>query len=71
MHECILLLWIVTLSNKEKVTAVFPVTSVEVEVTGAEAILSLCFSTQLLGCLMKTVGRSRVNGWQNIRWMSI
>ena len=47
-----------TLSNEEKVAVVVPVTSVEVEVAGFEAILALCFSTLLLECLLKSLGRS-------------
>ena len=45
-----------TLSNEEKVAAVVPVTSVEV--TCSEAMLALCFSTLLVKCLMKILGRS-------------
>ena len=44
-----------TSSNKEKVTVV-PVTSAEV--TGSEAMLALSFSTLLVKCLMKILGRS-------------
>ena len=43
-------------SNEEKVAAVVPVTSVEV--TCSEAMLALCFSTLLVKCLMKILGRS-------------
>ena len=42
-----------TFSNEEKVV---PVTSVEV--TCSEAMLALCFSTLLVKCLMKILGRS-------------
>ena len=45
-----------TSSNDEKDAAVVPVTSVEV--TCSEAMLALCFSTSLLVCLMKILGRS-------------
>ena len=45
-----------TFSNEEKVAAVVPVTSVEV--TCSEAILALSFSTLLVKCLMKILGRS-------------
>ena len=44
-----------TFSNEEKVAAVFPVTSVEV--TCSEAMLALSFSTLLVKCLMKILGR--------------
>ena len=44
------------LSNEEKVSAVFPVTSVEV--TCSEAMLAQSFSTLLVKCLMKRLGRS-------------
>ena len=43
-------------SNKEKVAAVVPVTSVEV--TCLEIMLALSFSTLLAKCLMKIPGRS-------------
>ena len=45
-----------TFSNKEKVAAVIPVTNVEV--TCSEAMLALSFSTLLVKCLMKILGRS-------------
>ena len=45
-----------TFSNEEKVAAVVPVTNVEV--TCSEAILALNFSTLLVMCLMKTLGKS-------------
>ena len=45
-----------TFSNEEKVAAVVPVTSVEV--TCSEAMLALSFSTLLVECLMKILGRS-------------
>ena len=45
-----------TFSNEEKVAAVVPVTSVEV--TFSEAMLALSFSTLLVKCLIKTLGRS-------------
>ena len=45
-----------TFSNEEKVAVVVPVTSVEV--TCSEAMLALCFSTLLVKCLMKILGRS-------------
>ena len=45
-----------TFSNEEKVAAVVPVTSVEV--TFSEAMLALSFSTLLVMCLMKILGRS-------------
>ena len=43
-----------TFSNEEKVAAVVPVTSAEV----TEAMLALRFSTLLVKCLMKRLGRS-------------
>ena len=45
-----------TLSNEEKVAAVVPVTSVEV--TFSEAMLALSFTTLLVRCFMKILGRS-------------
>ena len=45
-----------TFSNEEKVAAVVPVTSVEV--TCSEAMLALSFSTLLVKCLIKGLGRS-------------
>ena len=45
-----------TFSNEEKVAVVFTVTSVEV--TCSEAMLALSFSTLLVKCLMKILGRS-------------
>ena len=45
-----------TFSNEEKVAAFIPVSSVEVECS--EAMLALCFSTLLVKCLMKILGRS-------------
>ena len=45
-----------TFSNEEKVAAIIPVTSVEV--TCSEAMLALGFSTLLVMCLMKILGRS-------------
>ena len=45
-----------TFSNEEKVVAVVPVTSVEA--TCSEAMLALSFSTLLVKCLMKILGRS-------------
>ena len=45
-----------TYSNEEKVAAVVQVTSVEV--TCSEAMLALSFSTLLVKCLMKILGRS-------------
>ena len=47
-----------TLSNKKKVAVVVPVTSVEV--AGSEAMLALSFSTLLVMCLMKRLGRSAI-----------
>ena len=44
-----------TFSNDEKVAAVVPVTSVEV--TCSEAMLALSFSSLLVKCLMKIMGR--------------
>ena len=64
-----------TFSNEEKVSAVVPVTSVEV--TCSEAMLALSFSTLLVKLLSKlfdlNTGKvtTRVNGWQYFRWMSI
>ena len=43
-------------SNEEKVAAVVPVTSVEI--TCSEAMLALSFSTLLVTCYMKILGRS-------------
>ena len=43
-------------SNEEKVAVVVQVTSVEV--TCSEAMLAISFSTLLLKCLMKRLGRS-------------
>ena len=45
-----------TFSNEEKVAAVVPITSVEA--TCSEAMLALSFSTLLVMCLMKRLGRS-------------
>ena len=45
-----------TFSIEEKVAAVVPVTSVEA--TCSEAMLALSFSTLLVECLMKILGRS-------------
>ena len=45
-----------TFSNEEKVAAVVPVNSVEA--TYPEAMLALSFSTLLVKCLMKILGRS-------------
>ena len=45
-----------TFSNEEKDAAVVPITSVEV--TCSEAMLALGFSTLLVKCLMKILGRS-------------
>ena len=45
-----------TFSNEEKVAAVVPVTSVEV--ICSEAMVALSFSTLLVKCLMKILGRS-------------
>ena len=45
-----------TFSNGEKVAAVVPVTSVEE--TCSKAMLALSFSTLLVKCLMKILGRS-------------
>ena len=45
-----------TFSNEEKVAVVVPVRSVEV--TCLEAMLALGFSTLLVMCLMKILGRS-------------
>ena len=45
-----------TFSNDEKVAAVVPATSVEV--ICSEAMLALSFSTLLVKCLMKILGRS-------------
>ena len=46
----------VTFSNEDKVAVVVPVASVEV--TCSEAILALSFSSLLVKCLMKKLGRS-------------
>ena len=45
-----------TFSNEKKVAVVVPVTSAEVTVS--EAMLALSFSTLLVKCLMKLLGRS-------------
>ena len=45
-----------TFSNEEKLAAVVPLASVEV--TCSEAMLALSFSTLLVQCLMKILGRS-------------
>ena len=45
-----------TFSSEEKVVAVVPVTSGEV--TCSEAMLAISFSTLLVKCLMKILGRS-------------
>ena len=45
-----------TFSNEEKVAAVVPVSSIEV--TSSEAMLAQSFSTLLVKCLMKILGRS-------------
>ena len=45
-----------TFSNEEKVVAFVPVTCVEA--TCSEAMLALLFSTLLVKCLMKILGRS-------------
>ena len=60
-----------TFSNEEKVAVVVPVTSGEV--TRSEAMLALSFSTLLVKCLMKSLGRLTLgqNGWQHLSWMSI
>ena len=47
-----------TFSNEEKAAVVVTVTSVEV--TGSEAMLALSFSTLLVKCLMKILGRSEL-----------
>ena len=59
-----------TFSNKEKVTAVVPVTSVEV--TFSEPMLAQSFSN-LLVVFDENTGKvsTWVNGWQYFRWMSI
>ena len=48
-----------TFSNDEKDAAVVTVTSVEV--TCSEALLALSFSTLLVMCLMKRLGRSALD----------
>ena len=45
-----------TFSNEEKVAPVVPVTSIEA--TCSEAMVALSFSTLLVMCLMKILGRS-------------
>ena len=45
-----------TFSNEEKVAAVVPVSSIEV--TCSETMLALSFSTLMVICLMKILGRS-------------
>ena len=57
-------------SNEEKVAVVVPVTTVEI--TCSEAMLALSFSTLLVMCLMKILGRSApALGWQYFGCMSI
>ena len=46
------------LSNKGNVPVFIPVTSVEIELTWSETMLAQCFSTLLLKCLMKRLGKS-------------
>ena len=46
-----------TFSNEENVTVVVPVTSVNAEVACSKAMLALGFSTLLLKCLMRRIGR--------------
>ena len=53
-----------TISNEEKDAVVVRVTSVEVEVTGTNAMLALSFSTLLVESLMKILGRSAL--WQMV-----
>ena len=50
-----------TYSNEKIVAIVVPVTSVEV--TCSDAMLALCFSTLLVKCLMKRLGRSAQGKW--------
>ena len=60
-----------TFSNEEKVTAVVPVTSVEVACS--EAMLAL-ISVYFVGKVFdENTGKvsTRVNGWQYFRWISI
>ena len=45
-----------TFSTEAKVAAVVPVTSVEI--TCSEVMFALCFTTLLVKCLMKILGRS-------------
>ena len=47
-----------TFPNDEKVAVVVAETSVEVEVSGSEAMLALSFSTLLVKCLIKRLGMS-------------
>ena len=48
----------VTFPNEENVAVVVPVSSVEVEATGSEAMVAVGFSKLLVKCLMKRLGRS-------------
>ena len=48
-------------SNKEQVAVVFPLKSFVDVVTGSEAMIDVSFSTLLLRCLMKRVGRSALS----------
>ena len=57
MHSLTL---IVHFFTRRKVVVVVPVTSVEVDVSGSEAMLALGFSTLLVKCLMKRLGRSAI-----------
>ena len=50
-----------TFSNDEEVAAVVPVTSFEL--TCSKAMLALSFSTLLVICSMKILGRSALNNW--------
>ena len=45
-----------TFSNEEKVAAVFPVTCVDI--TCSEAMKAVSFSTLMVMCLMKILGKS-------------
>ena len=47
-----------TFSNEQTVAVVVPVKSVEVDVTGSEAMLALSFFTLSLKCLMKRLEKS-------------
>ena len=62
-----------TLLNYEKVVVVMPVTCVEDDVTGSEAMLALNFCTLSEKCLDETTEEviTKLDSWQYSTWMSI